>query len=232
MLQAYGRKLLEAQDWCRRYKASVNLRDLHLTPTAQIDQPGASICFTQAPSVQVSCPSPPTPPRNSTNYCCCCCCCCCCCDCRDLELAIPGSYVPNQPVIRISQVNSSLQVITSKQRPRKLCIIGSNGKEYLFLLKGHEDLRQDERVMQLFSLVNTLLIHDPETFRRNLTIQRYAVIPLSTHSGLIGWAPHCDTLHSLIRDYREKKKILLNIEHRIMLRVIHNPIHPSIHPFF
>ena len=90
---------------------------------------------------------------------------------RDLELAIPGSYVPNQAVIRISQVNSSLQVITSKQRPRKLCITGSNGKEYMFLLKGHEDLRQDERVMQLFSLVNTLLIHDPETFRRNLTIQ-------------------------------------------------------------
>lgn len=79
--------------------------------------------------------------------------------------------MPNQPVIRISQVNSSLQVITSKQRPRKLCITGSNGKEYMFLLKGHEDLRQDERVMQLFSLVNTLLIHDPETFRRNLTIQ-------------------------------------------------------------
>ncbi|NIG60604.1 phosphatidylinositol 3-kinase [Pontoporia blainvillei] len=51
------------------------------------------------------------------------------------------------------------------------------------------------------------------------TIQRYAVIPLSTNSGLIGWVPHCDTLHALIRDYREKKKILLNIEHRIMLRM-------------
>ena len=43
------------------------------------------------------------------------------------------------------------------------------------------------------------------------SIQRYAVIPLSTNSGLIGWVPHCDTLHALIRDYREKKKILLNI---------------------
>lgn len=48
---------------------------------------------------------------------------------------------------------------------------GSNGKDYMFLLKGHEDLRQDERVMQLFGLVNTLLLHDPDTFRRNLTIQ-------------------------------------------------------------
>lgn len=139
--------------------------------------------------------------------------------CRDLELAVPGSYNPGQSVVRISHIQSSLQVITSKQRPRKLCIRGSNGKDYMFLLKGHEDLRQDERVMQLFGLVNTLLLNDPDTFRRNLTIQRYAVIPLSTNSGLIGWVPHCDTLHTLIRDYREKKKILLNIEHRIMLRM-------------
>jgi hypothetical protein len=51
------------------------------------------------------------------------------------------------------------------------------------------------------------------------SFQRYAVIPLSTNSGLIGWVPHCDTLHTLVHDYREKKKILLNIEHRIMLRM-------------
>lgn len=113
----------------------------------------------------------------------------------------------------------SFQVIISKQRPRRLCIRGSNGKDYMFLLKGHEDLRQDERVMQLFGLVNTLLQADPDTFRRDLAIQRYAVIPLSTNSGLIGWVPHCDTLHSLIKDFREKRKILINIEHRIMQRM-------------
>ena len=65
----------------------------------------------------------------------------------------------------------SLSVITSKQRPRKLSIRGSNGRVCMFLLKGHEDLRQDERVMQFFSLVNSLLLNDPETYRRNLAIQ-------------------------------------------------------------
>jgi FKBP12-rapamycin complex-associated protein len=139
--------------------------------------------------------------------------------CRDLELAVPGSYTPMGTINRISQVEPSLQVITSKQRPRKLSICGSNGRTYMFLLKGHEDLRQDERVMQFFSLVNSLLVNDPETFRRNLAIQRFAVIPLSTNSGLIGWVPHSDTLHGLIKDYREKKKILLNIEHRLMQRM-------------
>lgn len=100
-----------------------------------------------------------------------------------------------------------------------MCIRGSNGKDYMFLLKGHEDLRQDERVMQLFGLVNTLLQIEPDTFRRNLTIQRYAVIPLSTNSGLIGWVPHCDTLHTLVRDYREKRRKMLNSEHREMLKM-------------
>ena len=32
-----------------------------------------------------------------------------------------------------------------------LCASGSNGQEYMFLLKGHEDLRQDERVMYVFT---------------------------------------------------------------------------------
>ncbi|XP_042406799.1 serine/threonine-protein kinase TOR-like isoform X2 [Zingiber officinale] len=39
-------------------------------------------------------------------------------------------------------------VITSKKRPSKLTIHGSDEEDYAFLLKGHEDLRQDEFVMQ------------------------------------------------------------------------------------
>jgi hypothetical protein len=44
--------------------------------------------------------------------------------CRDFELCVPGTYYPNQPIINIHHVQSSLQVITSKQRPRKLSIFG------------------------------------------------------------------------------------------------------------
>ncbi|XP_059613044.1 serine/threonine-protein kinase Tor [Phlebotomus argentipes] len=200
--QAYGRDLTEALEWCQHYKMSGNIRDLnqawdlyyHVFRRISRQLP-------QLTSLELQYVSPKLLA------------------CKDLELAVPGSYSPGQELIRISQFQINLQVITSKQRPRKLCIRGSNGKDYMFLLKGHEDLRQDERVMQLFGLVNTLLLNDPDTFRRNLTIQRYAVIPLSTNSGLIGWVPHCDTLHTLIRDYREKQKKLLNIEHRTMLRM-------------
>lgn len=53
-------------------------------------------------------------------------------------------------MVTIASFARQLVVITSKQRPRKLTIHGSDGDDYAFLLKGHEDLRQDERVMQVF----------------------------------------------------------------------------------
>jgi serine/threonine-protein kinase mTOR len=49
---------------------------------------------------------------------------------------------------------------------------GSDGNTYQYLLKGHEDLRQDERVMQLFGLVNTLLQNDRESSRRDLQAKK------------------------------------------------------------
>lgn len=73
--------------------------------------------------------------------------------------------------------------------------------------------------MQLFSLVNTLLSVDTNSFKRRLHIQRYPVIPLAPNAGLLGWVQDSDTLHVLIRDYRESRKVLLNIEYRLMLQV-------------
>ena len=59
------------------------------------------------------------------------------------------SHASDLPVVTIASFAPELVVITSKQRPRKLTIHGSDGEDHAFLLKGHEDLRQDERVMQV-----------------------------------------------------------------------------------
>ncbi|ODV91704.1 hypothetical protein CANCADRAFT_46867 [Tortispora caseinolytica NRRL Y-17796] len=139
--------------------------------------------------------------------------------CRDLDIAVPGTYQSGKPVIRIMKIDPIFTVISSKQRPRRLTIQGSDGKDYQYLLKGHEDIRQDGLVMQLFSLVNTILAEDSECFKRHLNIQRYPVIPLSPKSGLLGWVQDSDTFHVLIREYRENRKIMLNLEHRIMLQM-------------
>ena len=48
----------------------------------------------------------------------------------------PGTYRSGKPVIRITGFFPKLSVFASKQRPRRLSIMGSNGVEYQFLLKG------------------------------------------------------------------------------------------------
>ena len=73
--------------------------------------------------------------------------------------------------------------------------------------------------MQLFSLVNTLLSVDTNSFKRRLHIQRFSVTPLAPNAGILGWVMDSDTLHVLVRDYRDARKILLNLEYRLMLQV-------------
>ena len=54
---------------------------------------------------------------------------------QGLELAVPGTYTATEAVVTIAAFAPQLHVITSKQRPRKLTIHGSDGAEYMFLLK-------------------------------------------------------------------------------------------------
>lgn len=138
---------------------------------------------------------------------------------ENLELAIPGTYVIDRPIIRIAKFHRTISVISSKQRPRKITIKGDDGKDYHYALKGHEDIRQDSLVMQLFGLVNTLLQKDTESFKRHLDIQQFPAIPLSPKTGLLGWVSNSDTFHALVKAQREVNKIPLNIEHWIMLQM-------------
>lgn len=138
---------------------------------------------------------------------------------RKLKLVVPGRYLRTEENVCIEYIVPQLAVIGSKQRPRRLTIRGSDGKDYEYLLKAHEDLRQDERVMQLFGLVNQLLNNDPSTAHRHLDIRTYFVLPLTPNLGLIEWVPTCDTFHWLIRDHRERNRIVLNMEVRLMVQV-------------
>ena len=105
--------------------------------------------------------------------------------CRDLDLGVPGTYAVSGSAVRIRNFEPNVAIIRSKQRPRKIKIYGDDGREFVFLLKGHEDLRQDERAMQLFGLVNALLYYNRSTGSEShdLSIQRYAVVPLSPTAG-------------------------------------------------
>ena len=135
---------------------------------------------------------------------------------KQSEICVPGLYRSDYPEVKIASFCKLLTVLNSKQHPRKITLHGSDGKEYLFLLKGHEDLRQDERAMQLFGLVNALLGNDVDTCDKNLFIKRFPVIALSNNTGILGWVPSCDTLSLLIKEYRASNNLFRDIEQRLM----------------
>jgi FKBP12-rapamycin complex-associated protein len=78
---------------------------------------------------------------------------------RNLELAVPGkcqgnkvfsheslswntgTYQSGKETITITNFAPKLSIIISKQRPRRLYLKGSDGKEYQYVLKGAYDLR-------------------------------------------------------------------------------------------
>ncbi|KAG0649662.1 Serine threonine-kinase tor2 [Hyphodiscus hymeniophilus] len=200
--QTFGRDLQEAREWCFTYRQSGDVGDINQAWDLyyQVFRRIARQ-LPQLNNLELAYVSPKLLHA------------------RDLDLAVPGTYQSGKEVIKIVNFEATFSVISSKQRPRKLSLNGNDGIAYAFLLKGHEDIRQDERVMQLFGLCNTLLTGDSESYKRHLNIQRFPAIPLSQNSGLLGWLPNSDTLHVLIREYRESRKILLNIEHRIMLQM-------------
>ncbi|CAG7961711.1 unnamed protein product [Penicillium olsonii] len=200
--QAFGRDLAEAKHYCMMYRESEEIGDLnqawdlYYTVFRKISRQLPQLSTLDLKYVS---------PRLK--------------DCLDLDLAVPGTYQSGKPIIRIMSFDPILHVLQTKKRPRRMTLKGSNGSSYMYLVKGHEDIRQDERVMQLFGLCNTLLDNDGESFKRHLSVQRFPAIPLSQSSGLLGWVSNSDTLHALIKEYRESRRILLNIEHRIMLQM-------------
>ncbi|CAE8658406.1 unnamed protein product, partial [Polarella glacialis] len=88
---------------------------------------------------------------------------------RGFERPDPRSHA------RITRFGSQLLVMASKQKPKRLVVLGSDEQEHWFLVKGGEDVRLDERVEQLFGAVNGLVARDAAV---GLRVRTYAVVPL------------------------------------------------------
>jgi FKBP12-rapamycin complex-associated protein len=117
--QTYGRDLAEAFEWCRSYQRTGNTDDLNQAWELYFQVfKKISKQLQQMTTLELQYISPKLLAV------------------RDLELAVPGTYHSGEPVVKISSFVSTLTVMTSKQRPRRLNIKGSDGIEYKFLLKG------------------------------------------------------------------------------------------------
>jgi DNA-dependent protein kinase catalytic subunit len=82
---------------------------------------------------------------------------------------------------------------------------GSNEKEYNLLIKGGEDLRLDQRIQEIFSIMNRIFKEDPACESRGLHIKTFKVIPANNRLGIFEWVDQTEPMKAILD--REHKRI-------------------------
>ncbi|XP_036376580.1 DNA-dependent protein kinase catalytic subunit isoform X1 [Megalops cyprinoides] len=127
------------------------------------------------------------------------------------ELEIPGQYHGRSKPLpeyhtKIVGFDERVKVMASIRKPKRVIIRGDDEREYPFLVKGGEDLRQDQRIEQLFSVMNTILSHDASCSQRNMALITYQVVPMTTRIGLIEWMGNTCTLKDFLSSRRTEEE--------------------------
>ncbi|KNC55970.1 DNA-dependent protein kinase catalytic subunit [Thecamonas trahens ATCC 50062] len=122
------------------------------------------------------------------------------------RVLVPGQFegLRSKPVeeemTAVSSFGAHLLVLQSIRLPKRISIHGSDEADSLWLVKGGEDLRLDQRVQQLFGEMNRVLAEDPLAAARSLHVARYAVVPCTVRVGLIEWMRKTKPLKDLISE--------------------------------
>ncbi|TKA57007.1 hypothetical protein B0A49_10588, partial [Cryomyces minteri] len=115
-----------------------------------------------------------------------------------------------QDRVTISSFSDDVLVLASLQRPRKLTVRGSDGKNYGLLCKPKDDLRKDQRLMEFNAMINRALKRDAESSKRRLYIKTYGVTPLSEESGTIEWVDHIKPMRDILLKLYARKGVTPN----------------------
>jgi len=103
-------------------------------------------------------------------------------------------------LVTVAGVEDDIAVMSSLQKPKRIVFIGSDGKSYPFLAKPKDDLRKDNRMMEVAGVLNALFSEDPDARERDLYLRRFAVVPISEDSGLVEWVVDTKPVRSLISE--------------------------------
>ncbi|MES1902284.1 MAG: phosphatidylinositol kinase-related protein kinase tor1 [Paramarteilia canceri] len=81
-------------------------------------------------------------------------------------MVMPGTkyWEPGMEKVFIKSIRPNAKVFMSKRRPCVVTFVGTDDKEYNYIIKYDEDLRQDERIMQFFDLINSFIKENEELY--------------------------------------------------------------------
>ncbi|XP_062471298.1 serine-protein kinase ATM [Pezoporus occidentalis] len=118
----------------------------------------------------------------------------------EIKVDPTGQY---ENLVTIKSFKPEFHLAGGVNLPKIIDCVGSDGKERRQLVKGHDDLRQDAVMQQVFQMCNTLLQQNTETRKRKLTIRRYKVVPLSQRSGVLEWCSRTTPIGNFLVDVKE-----------------------------
>lgn len=100
----------------------------------------------------------------------------------------------------ITSYDERIVVFKSLQSPKKIAFVDENGRRRSFLVKANDDLRKDQRVIELFDLL----------IKCDLKIRKYVVVPFSSKLGIIEWIDGLISLKNICLA-NENKEIVSHI---------------------
>lgn len=138
------------------------------------------------------------------------------------SIEVPGQYadaverdlppIPDQHSL-ILAIDPQLLVMASIRKPKRMGLIGSGGDVVHFLVKGGEDLRNDQRVEELFVLMNRIIRDEALSARERgdgkqhgalqqgrdlLRARTFCVVPMTPRVGLLEWVKNTVPLKAVI----------------------------------
>ncbi|XP_053349394.1 DNA-dependent protein kinase catalytic subunit [Clarias gariepinus] len=137
------------------------------------------------------------------------------------ELEVPGQYDGRSKPLpeyhaKITGFDERVKVMMSIRRPKRLIVRGNDERDHPFLVKGGEDLRQDQRIEQLFGVMNIILSQDTSCSQRSLTLRTYQVVPITSRVGLIEWMENTCTLKEFLASKAtDKEQRNITLPHQI-----------------
>ncbi|KAL1324074.1 hypothetical protein AAHE18_13G061900 [Arachis hypogaea] len=125
------------------------------------------------------------------------------------QMKIPESNKATdlQGAVTIASFHEQVTILSTKTKPKKLGILGSDGQKYTYLLKGREDLRLDARIMQLLQAINGFLHSSSSTYSNSLGIRYYSVTPISGRAGLIQWVDNVISIYSVFKSWQTRVQL-------------------------
>ena len=155
------------------------------------------------------------------------------------------SHVPH-----VAKLEPTMTIAGGVSAPKIITAIGSDGVKYKQLVKGgHDDLRQDAIMEQVFVAVSSLLKLHRSTQQRNLGVRTYKVLPLTASSGVIEFVSNTIPLHDFLMPAHERyyprdlkgahcRKEIFNVQNRTVetrlntYRKVTERFHPVMRYFF